>query len=132
MNNLDNQPDDRDDLWELLGKAKQSAPSQFFSRNVLREIRQSPQRSMPEGSGLFSWFRKRWMLASACTLAVVLLSVNTARMIVHHTSSPVAMDDSQSAQSTDATKPGDAEVVAHLDELVAYEENSVWLEDSSK
>jgi hypothetical protein len=127
MNNSDNQPEDRDDLWELLGKAKQSAPAPLFSRNVLREIRQR----QPEKAGVFSWWHKSWLPASVCTIAAVLLSVNAAHMFIHKPSAPLAV-----APPTDATaepgKANDTEVVAHLDELVAYEENSVWLEDSSQ
>ena len=125
MNKFDDNFDGRDDLWQLLGKAKTKAVSPLFSRNVLRAVRQS----RAETAGIFSWWKKRWVLASACTLAAVLLSLNASRMLdqvkVHSALAPAAV------QASDASKPDDPVVIAHLDELVAYDENSVWLEDSS-
>jgi hypothetical protein len=119
--------DEQDDLWQLLGKAKKQADSPLFSRNVLREIRLSRQ----EKAGVFSWLRNRWRLATACTIAAVLLGVSASRMFVPHKApAQVAIQSTDSA--SDASKPDDTEVITHLDELVAYEENSIWLEDSSK
>ena len=126
MNDFNHNFDERDDLWKLLGKAKKQAVSPLFSRNVLREIRLSRQ----ERAGVFSWLRKRWLPAAACTFAAILLSVNASRLFVpHKAGSPVAVQTSQAAG--EASKPDDTEVITHLDELVAYEENSIWLEDSS-
>lgn len=34
-----NNPEEDDALWRLLGNASQSAPSPFFARNVIREVR---------------------------------------------------------------------------------------------
>jgi hypothetical protein len=124
MNDLNHDPNERDDLWDLLEKAKKPAVSPLFSRNVLREIRRTRQDSI----GAFAWLRRHWLASAASTVVVVVLSINTSRMIVRHTPAAPAV---QEAQASDANKPGDAEVINHLDELFAYEENSVWLEDSS-
>jgi anti-sigma-K factor RskA len=118
-------PEEHDDLWQLLGKAKKPAVSPLFARNVLREIRQS----QPEREGLFYWLRLRWRVVSLGGAAVVLLAVNAAMLSTSHNTPMVAQATTQSAS---ATKPDDTEVITHLDELVAYEENSVWLEDSSQ
>ncbi|HWB60397.1 MAG TPA: hypothetical protein VG733_12955 [Chthoniobacteraceae bacterium] len=139
MNDFDNKPDDRDDLWELLGKARdaKNAGSPLFSRNVLREIRLSKDQAKDQGSqpGVFSWLLRRWHLASVCTLAVVLLSVNASRMFVQHKPVapvvPVAVAPAPDTNKSD-NKTDDPEVIAHLDELAANEENSIWLEDSSE
>ena len=129
MNDIDNNREEKDDLWQLLGKVKKNAVSPLFSRNVLREIRSSqcPQGKQP---GVFSWLRKRWQLAAVCTLGAILLSANASRLFVHH-KTPAPMAALSSEPAADTGKAGDTEVVAHLDELVAYEENSIWLEDSS-
>ena len=37
--------EERDDLWQLLGRAKETAVSPFFSRNVLRSIREEESRA---------------------------------------------------------------------------------------
>ncbi len=129
MNDFDTtreDPEEKDELWQLLGKAKTNAGSPLFSRNVLREVRNSRQSPRQETGGLFSWLRKRWHLASACALVAALLGVTASQFIAHKGHAP------QVAQSAnEVSKAEDTEVVAHLDELVAYEENSIWLEDSS-
>lgn len=128
MNNFDNSREDsaeKDALWQLLGKAEKNAVSPLFSRNVLREIRHSK----PGVAGVFSLLRKRWQLASACALAAILLGAGVFRLAPHK--SPISAVTQNSPSANDVNKAGDAEVVAHLDELVAYEENSIWLEDSS-
>ncbi len=57
----DNFPEN-DALWNLLGKASHRAPSPFFARNVLREIRQSAKPA---------WFLPRWLAPAAfATIAV--------------------------------------------------------------
>ena len=55
---------ENDDLWNLLGQASQHQASPFFSRNVLRSIRQSAHAPSP-------WFIPRW-LAPAAFAALVL------------------------------------------------------------
>jgi len=133
MNDFDNEGNEQDDLWQLLGKAKKNAVSPLFSRNVLREVRLSKElkESQERQPGIFSWLRKRWQLAAACTAAVVLLSVSASHMFIQHKPQTTATMVAQNSE-TDAGKANDTEVIAHLDELVAYEENSIWLEDSSK
>ena len=127
----DNETGGRDELWQLLGKARKQAVSPLFSRNVLREIRTPANSGRRESGGPFSWLRARWLPASACALGVVLLSLSASRLFVQHkTPVPVAVQNSQAAG--DVSKPDDPEVISNLDVLVAYEENSVWLEDSSK
>ena len=61
---MKNDSPENDDLWNLLGQASQHQASPFFSRNVLRSIRQSAHAPSP-------WFIPRW-LASAAFAALVL------------------------------------------------------------
>ena len=47
--------EEHDDLWHLLGKAKVPEVSPFFSRNVLRALRETA----PENGGVLGWLRDR-------------------------------------------------------------------------
>ncbi len=108
--------DENDDLWHLLGKARTPAVSPFFSRNVLREIRAERQ----EQPGLVTWLLRRWRLGavSACVLAVV--GIGAWQQIER----PPTI--AELAQKVSASP--DYAVINHLDELLASEETSVWLE----
>ena len=98
---------DKDELWDLLGKAKPVSVSPFFSRNILREIRRNPARP------LVPLFFLRWLGAGAIAVLTAGFFLNLGV-------------DSGSAQPT---KPVDfAEVfdaAAGLDKLVAVEEVSI-------
>ena len=109
--------DEHDDLWSLLGKAKAPAVSPFFSRNVLRAIRGGA----PEKRGVFGWLRLRWQVAavSACVLIVAGFALTPRVDQPDHTTMLLAKQVSQSP---------DYQVISHLDELLASEESSVWLE----
>jgi hypothetical protein len=118
--------DDNDRLWELLGKTRQPAVSPFFSRNVLRAVRQEKQeRSWTRAfvSGLRRW---TWGLAIAGTCAVAaLITVSPTVFVRHHHEVSV-----QTGIDRQIAGNPDYEVIQHLDELVADEESSLWLDDS--
>jgi len=109
--------EEHDDLWHLLGKAKTPTASPFFARNVLRRLRAEEQ----ERSGVGTWLRQRWQLASIGALAMVLVTVGVARQW-QQPADPVALLAYQVSVSPDY------QVISDLDELLASEENSVWLE----
>jgi hypothetical protein len=116
---MTNQDNERDDLWELLGKRKSPSVSPFFARNVLREIRaQQETRRAP-----LAWLFRRWRIAVLATAGIVLLAVGIG---IYKPQSPDQTAQPQLASS------GDYEVIAHLDELLAYEQNSVWLDTPSE
>ncbi len=143
--------DEPDDLWRLLGQAKAPTVSPFFSRNVLRAIREEKQ----EKPSRFAWLSQlshlsgRWnwvtLSASTCVLLVV------ASVAFHATQpsqrpSDVAVSSTDSGSSPAAAGPAssgtdaavvlaqqvstgpDYQVINHLDELLASEETSVWLD----
>jgi hypothetical protein len=143
--------DEPDDLWRLLGQAKAPTVSPFFSRNVLRAIREEKQ----EKPGRFAWLSRlshlsgRWnwvtLSASTCVLLVV------CSVAFHATQPPqqqseVAMNSTNSGALPAAVAPApsqtdvavvlaqqvstgpDYQVIKHLDELLASEETSVWLD----
>ena len=125
--------DDNDKLWELLGKARRPSVSPFLSRNILRAIRQEedarPALSLPRGF-LFrlarSLRRRTWQIAIAGTCVVAaLITVAPTAFVRHHHSAPVPTGFARQIVGNP-----DYEVINHLDELVADEENSLWLDDS--
>jgi hypothetical protein len=120
--------DDNDKLWQLLGKTRQPSVSPFFARNIVRAIRQEA----PPRRGLFSRFGaslKRWTwqyaLAGTCAIAALVTFHPSISFRRHQ----AAVIQSPSIESQIVANP-DYEVINHLDELVADEESSVWLDDS--
>jgi hypothetical protein len=120
--------DENDKLWELLGKTRTPKVSPFFSRNVLRAVRQeaAPRRGLFSGS---TSSLKRWAwqyaLAGACAVAVLAAALPSISSRHRHAVNVL----SPSIESQIVANP-DYEVINHLDELVADEESSVWLDDS--
>jgi hypothetical protein len=109
-------PEDDKQLWDILGRVPTPTLSPFFARNVLRKIRQGPapfERAR-------NWFSlRRLVAASAVAVIVVGMAIAT-----HHpapqTTSPNDLD------VVAKVDPQDYDVVADLDELIAWDENNVW------
>jgi len=114
--------DEQDDLWQLLGKAKAPSASPFFSRNVLRAIREEKQ----EKPSLLAWFHWRWITLSA-SVCVLLVASGVS---LHHRNhqSQVAQSDAVMVLAQQVSTSPDYQVINHLDELLASEETSIWLE----
>jgi hypothetical protein len=116
MDNMELQDDK--ELWNVLGRLPQPTLSPFFARNVLREIRQNPTHF----ERVRNWFRLR-RLVGASAVAAVLVAL---ALVTHHpaprTASPTDLD------VVAKIDPQDYDVVADLDELIAWDENSVWEE----
>ncbi len=96
---------ENDDLWELLGKAKRSAPSPFFAAKVVAAARRADERR-----------KSLWRNWLRYGLPGSLSSRHPADL------PPVVV-----AQ----TEPGDLEVIADLDVVMSSEESSVWLDSSA-
>jgi hypothetical protein len=112
------EPQDDKELWDILGRVPGPTLSPFFARNVLRKIRQEATRL----DGARNWFSlRRLVAASAVAIVVVGMAIAT-----HHPVSKTA-----SANELDVVAkvdPQDYDVVADLDELIAWDENNVWEE----
>jgi hypothetical protein len=112
------EPQDDKQLWDILGRVPEPTLSPFFARNVVRKIRQEATRF----GRARNWFSlRRLVAASAVAIVVVGMAIAT-----HH---PI----SQTASSNDLDvvakiDPQDYDVVADLDELIAWDENNVWEE----
>lgn len=111
--------EEHDDLWDLLGKAKATKASPFFSRNVLREIRES----QPEPVGVLGWLRARWAIAALSMAVVTVVAVVSVEK--------AARPDPLLVLASQVSASPDYQVINHLDELLDSEQNSVWLEASA-
>jgi hypothetical protein len=110
---------DREDdkkLWDLLGRLPEPTLSPFFARDVVRSVRQE---ATPFERAR-NWFSLR-RLVGASAMAVVVIGIAIA---THH---PVSQTPAVNASDVVAKiDPQDYDVVADLDELIAWDENSVW------
>ena len=118
-----NQPDEHDDLWKLLGRARPPAVSPFFARNVVREVRGLPQ----EPAGFFATLRRHWQLTLATAAAGCMIAALASQFIggdLHNgQADPLAVIAQQVSDSPDYY------VINDLDDLLASEESSVWLDN---
>src|SRR4029434_243886 len=110
--------EDDKELWDILGRVPEPKLSPFFARNVVSGVRRGATR-FERMRGWFSWRR----LAAAS--AVVVLVIGMAIATHHPVSQATATNDSDLVAKID---PQDYDVVADLDELIAWDENSVWEE----
>src|SRR4029434_5831949 len=111
------QPEDDQQLWDLLGRTAEPKLSPFFARNVLREVR--------EGASRFgraqNWFNLRRLVAASAVDGVVM------RMAVASYAPRWSQKPPESEPDVVAKiDPQDFEVVADLDELLVWDEGSLW------
>ena len=112
---------DDNELWDILGRAPEPKLSPFFARNVLRKIRQETTRF----ERARNWFSlRRLVAASAVAVVVVGMAIATHHPVSHRASA----HDSDVVAKID---PQDYDVVADLDELIAWDENTAWEEKPS-
>ncbi len=116
--------DEQDDLWRLMGKAKAPSVSPFFSRNVLRAIREEQQ----EKPSLLAWFNWRWVTLAASACVLVVASGIALRHPAQTQPPVVAQADPVMVLAQQVSTSPDYQVINHLDELLASEETSVWLD----
>jgi hypothetical protein len=114
MDNMERQDDK--ELWDALGRLREPTLSPFFARNVLRKIRQ--ERTYFERAR--NWFSARKVVGASAVAAVVV-----ALALVTHYPGPQTTSSSDS-DVVAKIDPQDYDVVADLDELIAWDENSVW------
>jgi len=116
MDNME--PQDDKELWDVLGRLPEPTVSPFFARNVLRKIRQEPTRF----ERARNWFSVRKVVGAS---AVAAAAVFVALALVTHYPGPrtTSSSDSDVVAKID---PQDYDVVADLDALIAWDENTVW------
>jgi hypothetical protein len=109
---------DDNELWDILGRVPEPTLSPFFARSVLRKIRQEATRL----ERARNWFSLRRLAAASAVAAVV---VGIAIATHHPVSQRASAKDLDVVAKVD---PQDYDVVADLDELIAWDENTVWEE----
>jgi hypothetical protein len=114
MDNME--PQDDKELWDVLSRLPEPTLSPFFARNVIRRIRPEPTYF----ERVRNWFGVRKIVGASAVAAVV-----AALALVTHYPGPrtTSSSDSDVVAKVD---PQDYDVVADLDELIAWDENSVW------
>lgn len=98
-------------LWDLLGRSKGATPSPFFTRNVLRAVRNET----PEKRNLIAWFRLRRLVPTLSAVAAVLITAFTLQALHHHRSSQRGIASAE-VQDSDAA--------ADLDVLISNDDDS--------
>jgi hypothetical protein len=112
------EPQDDKQLWDILGRVPEHTLSPFFARNVVRKIRQEATRF----ERARNWFSLRRLVAAS---AVAIVVVGMAIATHHPISQRASANDLDVVAKID---PQDYDVVADLDELIAWDENTVWEE----
>ncbi len=120
-----NPSEEQDELWKLLGKASQPSIPPFFARNIVREIRTQRQ----ERAGFFSRLRMHWQ-AAATTLGVASVMALVATHFIGDDAHNRQIDSLMAITEQVSDSP-DFYVINDLDDLLASEENSVWLDNSA-
>jgi hypothetical protein len=108
---------ERDQLWDLLGKAKVAKPSPFFVAKTVGAVRklQADRRSFWAN---WARFGLPGALAGALAVFFTVFGVRTEHKLE---TKPVV---------TAQTEPSDLELIADLDSALSSEESSVWLDSS--
>jgi hypothetical protein len=110
------EPQDDKKLWDVLGRLPKPTLSPFFARNVLRKIRHEPT--------CFEWARN-WFSVRKVVGASAVAAVFVAFALVTHYPGPRTTSSNES-DVVAKIDPQDYDVVADLDALIAWDENSVW------
>ena len=110
------EPEDDKKLWDILGQVPEPILSPFFARNVVRSVRNGTTQFERMRHWL-SW--RRLAASSALAIVVIGVAIATHRPVSERTATP-------GADVVAKIDPQDYDVVADLDELIAWDENSVW------
>ncbi len=121
--NSTNETDDR--VWDLLENASTTEPGDFFSRNVVREVRKFvAEEADRKSSGLFGWFRKPVMALAGGVAAIVMLALAFGPQEVE------PAGDSVAASEVEFYPTEEFEDVNYLGELMAVT-NPAMLSDQA-
>ena len=120
--------DEQDNLWELLGKARERKASPFFTNKVMHAIRRQEE-PKPESVTFWMWLRRRWIIpvaAGACTVVAALsLLQNPASQPPSASIVKTAKQDPLAEMVTVLSESDDYDTALNV--LLANEDNSVWL-----
>lgn len=118
---MNTEPQEHDDLWELLGKSKRPTLPPDFARKVMAsvdayEASQVEQTSTRRSIG--------WITIGLGAAAAILVSLATPKS-AHEITSP---DDAQlvALLASHQLSPGDLRLLSHLDEILDAELSDLW------
>jgi hypothetical protein len=123
--------EEQDNLWELLGKARERKASPFFANKVMHAIRrqEEPKQESRESIGFWMWLRRRWIIpvaAGACAVVAALsLLQNPASPPPSASIANLAKQDPLAEMVTVLSESDDYDTALNV--LLANEDNSVWL-----
>ena len=132
-------PEDRDELWALLGKARPVKASPAFARDVLRRVRMEQPEREP---GFLEWLRagSNWVgfAGAVAAIALVVLSAQRgaperAEFVASDSGGAAALAQVSAVNSEidEVVESAEFGVIANLDVLLAMDENDLWLEASA-
>ena len=132
-------PEDRDEVWALLGKVRPVKASQAFTRNVLRQVRMDQPEREP---GFLEWLRSGWNWAgfagAAAAIALVLFAAERGTPDHAGVARAAITSEGASAEGVadrseieEVLESADFAVIANLDVLLDMDENDLWLEASA-
>lgn len=105
--------EDDEKLWDLLGRSAEPKVSPFFARNVLREVRESENKSRMGG-----WLQ--W-LVPATGVAVAIIAALFLRV-----QTPDRNYSESRAETLTFVELQDSELIADLDVLIDSDDNNSW------
>jgi glutathione S-transferase len=109
--------EEKDELWTLLGKARQPKASPFFAGKVMRAVREAAELK----SSLFARLRARWYLTVAAGACAMVYAFFAQRPMV---APSLGADPLEEIATAAAATP---EIIPSLDSLLASDNNSIWL-----
>lgn len=125
--------DERDELWELLGKAKAPSVSPYFARNILREVRKTGQGG-PLKRMLVFLANVRRSLSSPARIALVgglAAAAAVGTMLVEQREATHKRERQDIVKMAEyVPTSADFQVINHLDELMDSEKDTVWLDNA--
>lgn len=101
-------------LWDLLGHSAEPNVSPFFSRNVLRKIREARGEARPA-----RWWNLRWLLPATGVAVAVIAALSLRLQIPQHTLPAKARGNVLALSEAQ-----DSDLMSDLDELVSSDDPS--------